>query len=121
MAWLILPIAVHLVEMNVHPEVGFQDAMSPNAARLRNLMQFLYVTMHRFDGIKFVSKVIDGTIAAIADTVQRLQKRPISSQPRRGNSKETNRLPENIKPLLLEVVVRTIRSGMTGENPAGKS
>jgi len=120
-AWLILPIAVHLVEINVYPDLGFHDALSPNAKRFRSLMQFLYITMHRFDGVKHVTKVIDRTIAAISETVQRLHKRPVSAQVGQSKSPETNPSLGDIKPQLLEVVVRTIRNGMAGEAPRDRS
>lgn len=75
MAWLVLPIAVHLVELNSQASTAFMDVSSPNMQRLRSLMTFLYLTINRFDGIKYVSKVIDTTLAAISDTINCLQRK----------------------------------------------
>ena len=60
--WISLPIAVHLVNIHVqetqtHPAV---------LKRLRSLMQVLYLFKARFQGVKYVIKLLDAVINAIA-------------------------------------------------------
>lgn len=59
-AWIILPVAVHLVLVNT--QRGFED--ESKLKQLEYLMRVLYSLSQRFEGAQFVTKVIDAVTKA---------------------------------------------------------
>ena len=59
-AWITLPIAVHLVEVNR------RQAWEGTMCRFQNLMRLLYGLKIRFEGAQFLTKLIDSVIKTIA-------------------------------------------------------
>jgi hypothetical protein len=72
MAWLVLPLAIHLVEYYSASPTQNQGSMSPQLMTgMRNLMRFLHGMMNRHEGIKFVSRAVDAMILTLNTTLRR--------------------------------------------------
>ncbi|OQU99363.1 Fungal specific transcription factor domain-containing protein [Cladophialophora immunda] len=111
-AWLILPVAVHLMRMNSK----FADYTSIDIQRFGNLMRLLHAMNTRFEGVQFVTKVIQNMIDALTSSTQNSISEEITQLQGMMGRVDLFERAQAIETVLLTTVADMIHSALAHED-----